>query len=230
MEFLKSSNVTLLCRSVEPISRMKLGICMHESTQGCHNYHPLVAETTEIHCLTVLETRNPILRCQHGQSLMRALSLGCRWSPSHRDHTCLVVSFYEDTNPDPRALPLCNSTATAKSLQLCPTLCDPIDGSPPGSPVPGILQARTLTGVGCHFLLQRMQVKSEREVVQSCLTLSNSMDRSRPGSSIHGIFQARVLEWGNLTLVKLLRRALKRWLFLFSLTLTIVWVFIILSN
>ena len=37
--------------------------------------------------------------------------------------------------------------ATAKSLQSCPTLCDPIDGSPPGSPVPGILQARTLEWV-----------------------------------------------------------------------------------
>jgi len=36
------------------------------------------------------------------------------------------------------------AAAAAKSLQLCPTLCDPIDGSPPGSPVPGILQARTL--------------------------------------------------------------------------------------
>ena len=39
--------------------------------------------------------------------------------------------------------------AGAKSLQSCPTLCNPIDGSPPGSPVPGILQARTNTGVGC---------------------------------------------------------------------------------
>ena len=46
---------------------------------------------------------------------------------------------------------------TAKSLQSCPTLCDPIDGSPPGSPIPGILQARTR--VGCHFLLQCMKVK-----------------------------------------------------------------------
>ena len=49
------------------------------------------------------------------------------------------------------------AAAAAKSLQLCPTLCDPIDGSPPGSPVPGILQARTLSG--CHFLLQFMKVK-----------------------------------------------------------------------
>ena len=51
------------------------------------------------------------------------------------------------------------------------------------------------TGVGCHFLLQCMKVKSESEVAQSCLTLSNPMDCSLPGSSIHGIFQARVLEW-----------------------------------
>ena len=85
--------------------------------------------------------------------------------------------------------------AAAKSLQSCPTLCDPIDGSPPGSPVPGILQARTLEWV-CHFLLQCMKVKSEREVAQSCLTLSDPMDYSPPGSSVHGIFQARVLEWG----------------------------------
>ena len=52
------------------------------------------------------------------------------------------------------------------------------------------------TGVGCHFLLQCMKVKSESEVTQSCLTLSNPMDCSPLGSSIHGIFQARVLEWG----------------------------------
>ena len=52
------------------------------------------------------------------------------------------------------------------------------------------------TGVGCHFLLQCMKVKSEREVTQSCSTLSDPMDCSPPGSSIHGIFQARVLEWG----------------------------------
>ena len=82
----------------------------------------------------------------------------------------------------------------AKSLQSCPTLCDPIDGSPPGSPVPRILQAGT--GVGCHFLLQCMKVKSESEVAQSSPTLSDPMDCSLPSSSVHGIFQARVLEWG----------------------------------
>ena len=52
------------------------------------------------------------------------------------------------------------------------------------------------TGVGGHFLLQCMKVKSESEVSQSCPTLSEPMDRSLPGSSTHGIFQARVLERG----------------------------------
>ena len=51
------------------------------------------------------------------------------------------------------------------------------------------------TGVGCHFLLQCMKVKSQSEVAQSCPTLCDPMDCSLPGSSVHGIFQARVLEW-----------------------------------
>ena len=51
------------------------------------------------------------------------------------------------------------------------------------------------TGVGCHFLLQCMKVKSEGEVAQACLTLRNPMDCSLPGSSVHGIFQARAPEW-----------------------------------
>ena len=58
------------------------------------------------------------------------------------------------------------------------------------------------TGVGCHFLLQCMKVKSESEVTQSCPTLSNPMDCSLPSSSIHGIFQARVLEWGAIAFSK----------------------------
>ena len=52
------------------------------------------------------------------------------------------------------------------------------------------------TGVGCHFLLQCMKVKSESEVAQLCLTLSDPMDCSLPGSSTHGISLTRVLEWG----------------------------------
>ena len=87
------------------------------------------------------------------------------------------------------------AAAAAKSLQSSPTLCDPIDGSPPGSPRPWDSPGKN-TGVGCHFLLQCMKVKSQSEVAQSCPTLRNPMDCSLPGSSGHGIFQARVLEWG----------------------------------
>jgi len=90
------------------------------------------------------------------------------------------------------------SAAAAKSLPSCPTLCDPIDGSPPGSPIPGILQARTLEWVAIPFSNAwkwKVKVKSGSEVAQSCPTLSDLMDCSPPGSSAHGIFQARVLEW-----------------------------------
>ena len=69
---------------------------------------------------------------------------------------------------------ICNkiryAAAAAKLLQLCPTLCDPIDGSPPGSQSLGFSGKNT--GVGCHFLLQCMKVKSESEVIQSCPLLA----------------------------------------------------------
>ena len=58
------------------------------------------------------------------------------------------------------------------------------------------------TRVACHFLLQCIKVKSEREVTQSCLTLRDPMDCSLPGSSIHGIFQAKVLEWDAIAFSK----------------------------
>ena len=90
-----------------------------------------------------------------------------------------------------------NAAAAAKSLQSCPTLCDPRDGSPLGSSVPGILQARILEWVAISFSSAgKWKVKSESEVAQLCSTLSNPMVWSLPGSSTHGIFQARVLEWG----------------------------------
>ena len=61
--------------------------------------------------------------------------------------------------------------AAAKSLQSCPTLCDPKDGSPPGSPVPGILQARTLEWVAISFSKAwKWKVKIESEVAQPCPT------------------------------------------------------------
>ena len=85
------------------------------------------------------------------------------------------------------------AAAAAKSLQPCLTLCNPIDGSPPGSPVPGILQARTLEWVAISFSNAwkwKVKVKS-----LSCVQLSDPVDCSPPGFSVHGIFQTRVLGW-----------------------------------
>ena len=67
------------------------------------------------------------------------------------------------------------------------------------------------TGVGCHFLLQCMIVKSESEVTQLCPTLSDPMDCSLPGSSVHGIFQARVLEWVAIAFSLLISRLRANW-------------------
>ena len=88
------------------------------------------------------------------------------------------------------------AAAAAKSLQSCPTLCDPIDGSSPGFPVPGNLQARSLECY--HFLLQCMKVKTESEVALSCPTLSDPMDCSLPGSSICGF--SRQEHWSGVPL------------------------------
>ena len=87
------------------------------------------------------------------------------------------------------------AATAAKSLQSCPTLCDPYRRKPTRLLHPWDCPGKN-TGVGCHFLLQCMKVKSERGVTQSCLTLSDPMDCRLPGSSAYGIFQARVLEWG----------------------------------
>ena len=99
-------------------------------------------------------------------------------------------------------------------LPPCQTLCDPVDCSPPGSSVHGILQARILEWVampasrgssrpGSKVDLLPLScigsplplVPPESEVAQSCPTLCDRVDCSPPGSSIHGILQARILEW-----------------------------------
>ena len=112
------------------------------------------------------------------------------------------------------------AAAAAKSLQLCPTLCDPIDGSHQaplslgfsrqehwsGLPFPSHRQnlcwaSQTLCRPGpggrkCEECRKCRKVKSESEVSQLCQTPRDPMACSLPGFSIHGIFQARVLEWG----------------------------------
>ena len=82
----------------------------------------------------------------------------------------------------------CNA---AMSLQSCPTLCDPIDGSHQASLSLGFSRQEHWSGLPFPSPMH----KSESEVTQPCPTPSNPMDCSPPGSSVHGIFQARVLEW-----------------------------------
>ena len=86
------------------------------------------------------------------------------------------------------------AAAAAESLQSCLTL-RPQRRQPTRLPRPWDSPGKN-TGVGCHFLLQCMKVKSKSEVTQSCPTLRDPMDCCPPRSSAHGIFQARVLEWG----------------------------------
>ena len=83
------------------------------------------------------------------------------------------------------------AATAAKSLQSCPTLCDPAAHQAP----PSLGFSRQEHWSGLPFPSPCMKVKSESEVAQSCPTLRDPMDCSPPGSSIHGIFQARVLEW-----------------------------------
>ena len=85
------------------------------------------------------------------------------------------------------------AAAAAKLCQSCLTLCDPIDGSPTGSSVPGILQARILEWVAISLSnAWKWKVKGKS---LSRVLLSDPMDCSLPGSSVHGSLQARVLEW-----------------------------------
>ena len=84
------------------------------------------------------------------------------------------------------------------------------------------------TGVGCHFLLQSMKVKSKSEVAQSCLTLSDLMECSSPGSSVHGIFQARVLERGAIAFSASHTSHLL--IFLFTVTRTVYCAILLLTG
>ena len=95
------------------------------------------------------------------------------------------------------------AAAAAKSLSVVSDSVRPHRQQPTRLPHPWDSPGKN-TGVGCHFLLQCMKVKSESEVTQSCPTLNDPMDCSLPGSSIHGIFQARVLEWGAIAFSTLL--------------------------
>ena len=91
------------------------------------------------------------------------------------------------------------TAATAKSLQSCPTLCDPRDGSPPGTPAPGILQARTLEWVAISFSNAwkgKVKVKSPSSIRPSATPWTAAYQAPLSTDSVHRILQAGVLEWG----------------------------------
>ena len=94
---------------------------------------------------------------------------------------CIFLTY----NYMPLCVHVCVAAAAAKSLLSCPTL-RPHRRQPTRLPHPWDSPGKN-TGMGCHFLLQCMKVKSESEVAQSCLTLSDPVDCSLPGSSSHGI-------------------------------------------
>ena len=136
--------------------------------------------------------RKPHVRGMNRKGIMlpdNAILLEPQPGPYHKElycHTWGVLGFYSIGSRV--------TAATAKSLQSCPTLWHH-RRQPTRLPRPWDSPGKN-TGVGCHFLLQCIKVKSESEVAQSFLTLRDPMDCSLPGSIIHGIFQARVLEWG----------------------------------
>ena len=146
-----------------------------------------------VSCLVMSDSLQP-----HGQEPSRLL---CPWNFPGKNtgvgsHFLSRGSSWPSDQPgSPAGLLLAVAAAAAASLQSCPTLCDPIDGSPPGSPIPGILQARTLEWVAISFSSAwkwKVKVKSLIRV-QLSATPWTAAYQAPPSM---GIFQARVLEWG----------------------------------
>ena len=103
---------------------------------------------------------------------------------------CNCIHFCQIVMDNEYSSSIYTSASAAKSLQSVSDSVRPHRRQPTRLPHPWDSPGKN-TGVGCHFFLQCMNVKSESDVTQSCL-----MDCSLPGSSAQGIFQARVLEWG----------------------------------
>ena len=169
-----------------------LGLVLIDKSHGHHIYQLLLSQWVVI---------------WHGITTLRDSDHNFKWQPEKIDmEYCLLCVFpYMCTNEHLNILNISNTSlgaklaaaTAAKSLQLCLTLCDPIDSTPPGSAVPGILQARILEWVAISFSNAwkwKVKVKSlSRERLHGLfmVALSDPMDCSLPGSSAHGVFQAK---------------------------------------
>ena len=143
-------------------------------------------------CLTLCNPMDYNLPGSSVHGILQARILEWVASPFYRGSS-QHRKIFEPRSPTLQAdsLPCASPAAKLSCFKSCLTLCNPIDGSLPGSPVPGILQARTLEWVAISFSNAwkwKVKVKS----LQSCLTLRHPMDCSLPGSSVHGILQARI--------------------------------------
>ena len=102
------------------------------------------------------------------------------------------------------------SSAAAKSRQSCPTMCDPIDGTPLGSPVPGILQARTLEWVAISFS-NAWKWKVKVKLLSHVWLLVTPWTAAYQAPPSMGFFQARVLEWGAIAFSALSSKCFEIW-------------------
>ena len=133
----------------------------------------------------------PLSTQGHGSCQVALWTLLC---PSLSVISLSLHTWDENMKKDSLLGPWTLTATAAKSLQSCPTLCDPIDVSPRGSPIPGILQARTLEWVAMSFSNAgkwKVRVKSLSRV----WLLATPWTAAHQAPPIHGIFQARVLEW-----------------------------------
>ena len=160
-----------------------------------------------VSCSDVSDSLRP-----HGQQPSRLL---CPWNFPGKNtgvgsHFLSRGSSWPSDQPgSPAGLLLAVAAAAAALLQSCPTLCYPIDSSPPGSLVPGILQARTLEWVAISFSSTwkwKVKVKSLSHV-QLSATPWTAAYQAPPSM---GIFQARVLEWGAIAFSTLADREAQR--------------------
>ena len=155
----------------------------------------------------------------HPRTLLQTCKL-----PHPLDHWCLChwlwALFFSHEVEQVQALWVCGVQPNiyiynAKSFQSCPTLCNPVDGSPPGSAVPRFIQARTLDWVAISFSSEwkwKVKVKS-LSCVQLLVTPSTAVYQAPP---IHGIFQARVLEWGVIAYIYIWKIYIYIYIFIYS--------------